>query len=111
MKKKARMAKDTLLHWCQTITKGYQNVHIRDFAKSWQSGLGFNALIHYHRPDLIDFTKLDQSDNHHNLSNAFNVAEKHLGITSLLDPEDMSQPDEMSIVTYVFAYYQAFRKI
>ena len=58
--------------------------------------MGFNALIHHHRPDLIDFAKLNQSDNQYNLSNAFNIAEKHLGITSLLDPDDMSKTDEMS---------------
>merc|ERR550517_2342051 len=70
---------------------------ITDFADSWKSGLGFNALIHYHRPDLIDFAKLDQRNKEYNLTNAFTVAEKHLGITPLLDPDDMSKPDEMSI--------------
>lgn len=40
-----------------------------------------------HRPDLIDFDKLKKSNAHYNLQNAFNLAEQHLGLTKLLDPE------------------------
>ena len=39
------------------------------------------------RPDLIDFDRLKKSNAHHNLQNAFNLAEQHLGITKLLDAE------------------------
>lgn len=39
------------------------------------------------RPDLIDFDKLKNSNVHHNLQNAFDMAEQHLGLTQLLDPE------------------------
>lgn len=39
------------------------------------------------RPDLIDFDKLKKSNAHYNLQNAFNLAEQHLGLTKLLDPE------------------------
>lgn len=39
------------------------------------------------RPDLIDFENLKRSNAHYNLQNAFNVAEKELGLTKLLDPE------------------------
>ena len=39
------------------------------------------------RPDLIDFDKLKKSNANHNLQNAFNLAEQHLGLTKLLDPE------------------------
>lgn len=39
------------------------------------------------RPDLIDFDKLKKSSAHYNLQNAFNLAEQHLGLTKLLDPE------------------------
>lgn len=40
-----------------------------------------------YRPDLIDFDKLKKSNVHYNLQNAFNLAEQHLGLTKLLDPE------------------------
>lgn len=48
--------------------------------------LSCSALI-LHRPDLIDFDKLKKSNAHYNLQNAFNLAEQHLGLTKLLDPE------------------------
>ena len=48
-----------------------------------------------------------------NLRNAFDVAEKHLGIPQLLDPEDIdvSKPDEKSVMTYVASYYHTFSKM
>lgn len=39
------------------------------------------------RPDVIEFENLKRSNAHYNLQNAFNVAEKELGLTKLLDPE------------------------
>ena len=48
-----------------------------------------------------------------NLRNAFDVAEKHLGIPQLLDPEDIdvSKPDEKSVLTYIATYYHTFAKM
>ncbi|XP_055762699.1 spectrin beta chain, non-erythrocytic 1 isoform X3 [Salvelinus fontinalis] len=111
--KEKRSAKDALLLWCQMKTAGYPNVNIRNFSTSWRDGMAFNALIHKHRPDLIDFDKLKKSNAHHNLQNAFNLAEQHLGLTKLLDPEDISvdHPDEKSVITYVVTYYHYFSKM
>ena len=108
-----KSAKEALLLWCQRKTNGYQQVDIRDFSSSWQNGLGFNALIHSHRPDLVQFTKLNPADHLTNLRNAFDLAEKHLGIPRLLDPEDVdvSKPDEKSVITYVASYYHTFSKL
>lgn len=68
-------------------TAGYNNVNVRNFTTSWRDGLAFNAIIHKHRPDLIQFEKLHRSNHIHNLNNAFNVAEEKLGLTKLLDAE------------------------
>jgi spectrin beta len=94
-------------------TAGYSNVNIRNFTTSWRDGLAFNALIHKHRPDLIQYEKLSHSNAMHNLNNAFNVAESKLGLTKLLDAEDIfvEQPDEKSIITYVVTYYHYFSKL
>eukprot|EP00063_Salmo_salar_P035493 XP_014010328.1 PREDICTED: spectrin beta chain, non-erythrocytic 1 isoform X2 [Salmo salar] len=111
--KEKKSAKDALLLWCQMKTAGYPNVNIHNFSTSWRDGMAFNAILHKHRPDLIDFDKLKKSNAHHNLQNAFNLAEQHLGIHKLLDVEDISvdHPDEKSVITYVVTYYHYFSKM
>uniref|UniRef100_A0A671YI99 Spectrin beta chain n=1 Tax=Sparus aurata TaxID=8175 RepID=A0A671YI99_SPAAU len=111
--KEKKSAKDALLLWCQMKTAGYPNVNIHNFTTSWRDGLAFNAIVHKHRPDVIEFDNLKRSNAHYNLQNAFNVAEKELGLTKLLDPEDVNvdQPDEKSIITYVATYYHYFSKM
>ncbi|XP_031427906.1 spectrin family protein isoform X3 [Clupea harengus] len=111
--KEKKSAKEALLLWCQMKTAGYPNVNVHNFTTSWRDGLAFNAIVHKHRSDLIEFDNLKRSNAHYNLQNAFNVAEKELGLTKLLDPEDVNvdQPDEKSIITYVATYYHYFSKM
>uniref|UniRef100_A0A1I8EEK1 Alpha-actinin n=1 Tax=Wuchereria bancrofti TaxID=6293 RepID=A0A1I8EEK1_WUCBA len=119
-------ARDGLLLWCQRKTAPYSNVNVQNFHTSWKDGLAFCALIHRHRPELIDYSKLHKGDPLHNLNLAFDIAEKYLDIPRMLDPEDSSQkfsawiikssdlvysqkPDEKSVMTYVSCFYHAFR--
>nr|XP_039264544.1 uncharacterized protein LOC120340368 [Styela clava] len=108
-----KSAKDALLFWCQMKTSGYWNVNVQNFTTSWRDGLAFNAIIHTHSPELIEYGKLKEENAIENLQNAFNVAEQKLGITKLLDALDVAvnHPDEKSIITYVATYYHYFAKI
>ncbi|KAJ3433560.1 alpha-actinin-2 [Anaeramoeba flamelloides] len=105
-------AKEALLLWCQRKTADYDNVDIKEFTWSWQDGLGFCALIHKHRPDLIDYETLDPKNKEDNLNLAFDLAEKELGIPKFLDAEDMIdvKPDERAVMTYLAEYFKVFSK-
>ncbi|GBP48707.1 Alpha-actinin, sarcomeric [Eumeta japonica] len=105
-------AKEGLLLWCQRKTAPYKNVNVQNFHQSFKDGLAFCALIHRHRPDLIDYSKLSKDNPLENLNTAFDVAEKYLDIPRMLDPDDLintPKPDERAIMTYVSCYYHAFQ--
>ncbi|BFZ12083.1 hypothetical protein BsWGS_15122 [Bradybaena similaris] len=104
-------AKEGLLLWCQRKTAPYKNVNVQNFHLSWKDGLAFCALIHRHRPELLDYYKLSRDNPLENLNTAFDIAEKYLDIPRMLDPEDMvnsAKPDERSVMAYVSSYYHAF---
>ncbi|KAL8932680.1 MAG: hypothetical protein Q9216_006730 [Gyalolechia sp. 2 TL-2023] len=107
-------AKEGLLLWCQRKTACYDEVDVRDFSASWNDGLAFCALLDIHRPDLIDFEKLDKSDHRGNMQLAFNIASKAIGIPDLLDVDDVCdvlKPDERSLMTYIAYWFHAFSQM
>lgn len=106
-------AKERLLLWSQRMTGGYQGIRCDNFTTSWRDGKLFNAVIHKHYPRLIDMGKVHRQTNLENLEQAFGVAERDLGVTRLLDPEDVDvpHPDEKSIITYVSSLYDVMPRI
>ncbi|KAK4990531.1 alpha-actinin, partial [Elasticomyces elasticus] len=107
-------AKEGLLLWCQRKTACYDDVEVRDFSGSWNDGLAFCALLDIHRPDLIDYDKLDKTDHRGNMQLAFDIASKEIGIPDLLDVEDVcdvAKPDERSLMTYIAYWFHAFSQM
>ncbi|XP_060681740.1 plectin-like [Hemiscyllium ocellatum] len=106
-------AKEKLLLWSQRMVEGYPELRCDNFTSSWRDGRLFNAVIHRHRPVLIDMNKVYRQKNQENLEQAFSIAERELGVTRLLDPEDVDvpHPDEKSIITYVSSLYDALPRV
>lgn len=105
-------AKEGLLLWCQRKTAPYKPaVDVKDFTFSWTDGLALCALIHRHRPDLLDYHSLDPKQKLANTTLAMDVAADHLDIPKLFSPEDLTdviKPDERSVMAYVAQYYHRF---
>ena len=101
-----------LLHWCKKVTDGYRGGEVTDMTSSWKNGLAFCALIHRFRPHLIDYGSLIPTNVYDNNKLAYSIAEKELGIMSLLDPNDMAEmatPDRNSVALYVSQLYEFFK--
>lgn len=109
----ASEVKRALLEWVNKKTDGYEKVNppgVKNFTRDWRSGLAWCALIHRHRPELIDYQACLGKSNAENLQLAFDTAEEHIGIPALLDVADVDcdQIDEKSVLTYVLEYFHAF---
>jgi len=105
-----RTALDTFI-WCVEETKRYPGVEIKDFQESFKDGLAFCAIIHSHRPDLLDYQELTVYSARTRLEVAFFVAEEELGIPRLLNIDDVvstQRHDERLVVTYLNALRSTF---
>jgi spectrin beta len=99
--------KKSLLLWCQSAIQKYPNVSVSDFTLSWKDGRAFCALVHKHRPDLIDYEAMARASPIERLSTAFTVARDQLNVPSLLEPEDLlGFQDEKSIMIYLATLHQ-----
>ncbi|KAB0392836.1 hypothetical protein E2I00_007090, partial [Balaenoptera physalus] len=109
-------AKKALLKWVQYTVAKQSGIEVKDFGRSWRSGVAFHSIIHAIQPELVDLEKVKGRSNRENLEEAFTIAETELGIPRLLDPEgttvsfdvDVDKPDEKSIMTYVAQFLKHY---
>ena len=73
--------------WTVRVVSGYENVRIENMSTSFRDGLAFCAILHHFRPNLLDYSSLDPHNVLYNNTLAFSVAERELGIPSLLEPQ------------------------
>ncbi|CAH2227184.1 jg14588 [Pararge aegeria aegeria] len=97
----------TLLAWCRTHTQNYMGVKVENFTSTWSDGLAFNALLHRWRPQLFDYSTLLRLTAAQRLEHAFALAQRHLGIDRLLDPE-ARQSGLGTLVCYKYSPQQKF---
>ncbi|XP_016348989.1 EH domain-binding protein 1-like protein 1 isoform X8 [Sinocyclocheilus anshuiensis] len=93
----------SLLEWCQEITRNYKGVKITNFSTSWRNGLAFCAILYHFHPEIIDFDALEPHNIKQNNKAAFDGFAT-LGISRLLEPSDMvllSVPDRLIVMTYL----------
>ena len=57
-----------------------------------------------------NFEKLSAENPVENNQLGFSTAEKHLGISSLLNPAEMGSPDRLALVTYLSLFYELFHE-
>jgi nesprin-1 len=86
---------------------------VKDFGTSWRDGRAFLAIVHAIDPSLVDIGMLNPHGpwtNATRLETAFKIAERHLGVSHLIDPEDVdvAKPDEKSIMTYVAQFLHKY---
>uniref|UniRef100_A0A3Q3XEP7 EH domain binding protein 1 like 1 n=1 Tax=Mola mola TaxID=94237 RepID=A0A3Q3XEP7_MOLML len=93
----------SLLEWCQEVTKGHKGVKIINFSTCWRNGLAFCAILHHFHPGKINYEMLDPYDIKHNNKKAFDGFAE-LGISRLMKPSDMvmpAVPDSLIVMTYL----------
>lgn len=103
-------ARKTLLNWVSNALPTDSGIEIRDFGASWRDGIAFLAIIDAIKKNLVNIAEMKKASNRARLETAFDVAETQLGISRLLDPEDVDvpKPDEKSIMTYVAQFLHKY---
>ena len=94
-------SKILLLEWMNATLP---DKDITNFTTDWNDGINLSALVDYCKPGLIpNHPFLEPSNAVENITKAIAIAEKHLGIPQIMQPDDFAaeKPDEQSVMTYL----------
>jgi len=112
IKQDDKSSEQGLLLWVKKTTNGYRDVSIESYKHSFRNGLAFLALVDkfIENKEIIDFDKFSKDDSIENLTTAFDLAEKQLGIPKLLEPMEVNEGkvDDRSLILYTSLYFHAF---
>eukprot|EP01086_Lenisia_limosa_P003347 TRINITY_DN1774_c0_g1_i2.p1 TRINITY_DN1774_c0_g1~~TRINITY_DN1774_c0_g1_i2.p1 ORF type:complete len:202 (+),score=79.61 TRINITY_DN1774_c0_g1_i2:202-807(+) len=96
--------KETLLMWLKQKTQGYEGVAIENLTSSFDNGKALCALIHRHRPALIDYDALT-NDGVKNVEIAMEAAVKYFEHDKFITAEEFMTLDEKLMTVYIVEYY------
>ena len=94
-------SKILLLEWMKATLP---DKDITNFTTDWNDGINLSALVDYCKPSLIpNHPFLEPSNAIENITKAMALAEEHLGIRQIMQPDDFGaeKPDEQSVMTYL----------
>eukprot|EP00940_MAST-03C_sp_MAST-3C-sp2_P001465 g1465.t1 len=101
--------------WCKWITKDFEDGKVRGWiTHSWTNGLAFCAMMKRACPDKIDYAHLKECSPLERLQTAFSVAERELGVDSILEPKEdilnMPKIERLSLLLYISMLQPAIDK-
>jgi hypothetical protein len=102
----------SLLEWVRPRTEA-RGIDVSNFTTSWKDGDAFLAVIDSIVPGLLDIEEEKANDDPNNrvdkLQKAFDLVEEHLGVSQLLEPQDLMvhRIDHKCVMTYVAAIKRA----
>jgi len=104
---KKTTAKTELLEWCNVVL-GEDGLQVNDFSNDWKSGAAFNSLHNYllKQKQKQPLVAPSGAGPFEIIDLVFEAASAEFQIPKLLDANDMDEPDELSVMTYVSYFRQ-----
>lgn len=100
-----QLVRERLLELLRECLGAYAGLELADLRRgSFVDGMALSALVHYHKPALLDFGAVKRSDARENLNRAFDLLFQHFDVPRLLDADDLlaaDPPDETSLMIYL----------
>ena len=103
--KRDATADELLLGWIRMVLPSN---NINNVTTAWSDGRNLSALVDYCKPGLIpNHASLDPKNWLENVQHAMTLAEQHLNIPQVMNPEDLAvdYPDKLSTMTYLSQFW------